>query len=97
MKLYRKICVQCGREFIAKRPHALCCGQECRRQHSIQVSVEEAERGSGRVPRRKSRNGRGDHVYLTLPEAETLLFGGYIQPRTTKKLRDAIARIHRRP
>ena len=30
MKTHAKICDVCGKDFIAKRPHARFCGQECR-------------------------------------------------------------------
>lgn len=63
-----RTCEQCGNSFMPKAPHQRFDYEECRYQHCVEKSVQEANQRVEEGARRASRDGKGTKVYLTFGE-----------------------------
>jgi hypothetical protein len=87
-----RTCEQCGNSFTPKAPHQRFDTPECRYQHCIEKSAQEANQRVEEGVRRPTRDGNGTKVYLTLSEVIDLQQGRRSR-RTDEKLVRATKRI----
>jgi hypothetical protein len=82
-----RTCSECPRRFKPKRPHHVCCSQECRSQRMVRLQVEEAQAALQRVS--DGTGSRGGNV-RSIQEARDLQ--EVHKPEWSARIREHIAR-----